>query len=59
MLRGLVLLPSGFKAGKFRLSVAAFNERAIKAYKRAGFYVDREVTNSFFMNKFIIMKMDI
>ncbi|MCL2571800.1 MAG: GNAT family N-acetyltransferase [Defluviitaleaceae bacterium] len=56
---GISFVSERFGTGKFRLSVAVFNERAIKTYKRAGFYIDREVTNSFFMNKFIIMKMEI
>jgi len=60
---GLSFLNEGLKyAGElyntsnFCLSVASFNERAIKVYKRAGFYVEREVTNSYFNNKFFIMK---
>jgi len=44
---------------QFRLAVAVFNERAIKVYKRAGFYVECEVTNSRYMNKFYIMKCTI
>ena len=44
-----------YGAVRFRLSVAAFNERAIKAYKKAGFSVECEVTNQVFRNKFYIM----
>jgi len=40
----------------FRLSVAAFNERAIKVYRRAGFCVEQEVTHSDTGTKFLIMK---
>ena len=40
----------------FRLAVAMFNERAIKLYKRAGFYAEREVTHSRSGKKFLIMK---
>ncbi|MDR1329163.1 MAG: GNAT family N-acetyltransferase [Oscillospiraceae bacterium] len=45
-----------FGAKRFRLSVAAFNERARKVYARAGFVVEREITNSYFNNKYYLMK---
>ena len=41
-----------------RLSVATFNERAIKLYKNAGFIADCEVTNSYYNNKFLVMKKE-
>ena len=44
-----------YGADKFRLSVAAFNERAIGCYRKAGFSVECEVTHSIFHNKFYIM----
>ena len=53
--KGLDFAFETFGTTSFRLSVAAFNERAIKVYERAGFYVKREVTHSASMNKFIVM----
>ena len=52
---GLEYARGRFDTKRFRLSVAAFNERAIRVYQRAGFVVAREVTNSYFMNQFLIM----
>ena len=45
-----------FGTEHFRLSVAVFNERAIKVYKKAGFHTEREVTNSYSQKKFLVMK---
>ena len=53
---GLDYAQKTFNTKWFRLSVAAFNERDVKVYAKVGFYIEREVTNSYFKNKFIIMK---
>ena len=55
LLRGLAYAQQTHRPNCFRLSMAAFNERAIKVYARAGFSVAREVTNAYFKNKFLIM----
>lgn len=47
-----------YNATKFRLSVAQFNIRAQKVYKKMGFTQIAEVTNSYFHNKFYIMTLD-
>ncbi len=44
-----------YQAGRFRLTVAAFNQRAVKAYQRAGFSIVCEVTHPVFHNQFYIM----
>ena len=55
ILLGLQYAQVVYQTRAFRLSVAAFNERAIKVYWRAGFRTEKEVTNSFYKNKFYVM----
>ena len=56
LLYGLDYARQVYNTKCFRLSVATFNERAIKVYTRAGFHIVREVTNSYFLSKFYIME---
>lgn len=44
-----------FSKQRLRLSVANFNERAVKVYERCGFSVERKVTNSYFKNELYVM----
>jgi len=44
-----------YGAGRFRLTVAAFNQRAVKVYQKLGFSIESEVTHQIFRNKFYIM----
>lgn len=52
---GLAYAGGRYRTASFRLSVAAFNERAVKVYRRAGFVTECEVTNAYFGNLFYIM----
>jgi len=53
---GLNFAQEFYSKTQFRLSVAAFNKRAIKVYLKTGFYIECEVTNSYYNNKFFVMK---
>ena len=53
---GLNYAQKNLSIRRLRLSVATFNERAIKLYKNAGFVAECEVTNSYYNNKFLVMK---
>lgn len=52
---GLAFGREVFQASRFRLSVAAFNQRAIRANQKCGFAVVGTVTNSWFKIPFFIM----
>lgn len=52
---GLAFAKEKYDTNRFRLSVAAFNERAIKVYERSGFVKRLQVTNAYFKNQFYIM----
>jgi len=56
---GLNYAETALNITSLRLSVAAFNERAIKLYKNAGFVTEGEVTNSYYKNKFLVMKKEL
>ncbi len=52
---GLAFARKTYQTNRFRLSVAAFNERAVKVYERVGFSKTCVVTNAYFKNLFYIM----
>jgi len=58
-LKGIDHAQTRYNTKNIRLSVAAFNARAIKLYSKAGFYVECEVTHKFSNNKFLIMIYDL
>ena len=59
VLAGLAFGRREYGAERFRLSVAAFNRRAIKIYEKCGFAVSQVVTNAAYkypkFNRFLIM----
>jgi len=55
LLKGMDYAKMLYNTTNLRLTVATFNERAMKLYTKAGFHIDREVTNSYSKNKFVIM----
>lgn len=57
VLMGLAFGQEHYGTANFRLSVAAFNERAIRVYEKCGFRKIRSVTNSYFKNEFYIMTL--
>jgi RimJ/RimL family protein N-acetyltransferase len=57
--RGLDYAEQALSAKSFRLSVAVFNERAVKVYEKAGFSIAREVINLHSKGKFYIMKKNL
>lgn len=56
--RGIRLAGEIYGRTDLRLTVAAFNERAIKVYERAGFRKVKEVTNAYYLNQFFIMFLE-
>jgi RimJ/RimL family protein N-acetyltransferase len=55
---GIEFARDRFGPNAFRLSVAAFNQRAIKVYEKVGFRITQTVTNSYFKNSFYIMMLE-
>jgi len=54
--KGLDFAREFYKTSNFRLTVAAFNQRAIKVYQRAGFCISQEVTHVISGGKFFVME---
>ena len=54
--KGIEFARKVYSINNFRLSVAVFNERAIKVYQKSGFTIKCEVTNAVYNNRFYIME---
>lgn len=55
---GIAFARNAFGRENLRLTVAAFNERAIRVYKKCGFRIEREVTNARSQIAFYVMRRE-
>lgn len=55
VISGIDFAQDRFNASEFRLTVAAFNSRAIRMYNKIGFRVSQEVTHGITERTFLVM----